>query len=249
MISIKRFVAALMAVLILSFAVPFTGAFAAEESFVLEISADRESVSCGNTVTFTILAKDINVEGGLLSLDVPFRFDTSVFEFIGKAPIYPSEWTAPADFSYSTPKNGLLWLRSLEDSNAFTENGCSRDGALGFRVTLKAKTNAAIGNSTVTINGDGVFEVISGTAADGMCSEVGGTGSSITVAVTAFDILLGDLNGDGKVNNLDASFALKYDAGITDLTAEQKARGDINGDGRVNNLDATVILKIDAGVA
>lgn len=246
---IKRFVAVFMAVLIMGLAVPFMGAFAADNGFALEIKADRASVSCGNIVTFTILAKDINAEGGLISLDVPFRFDTNVFEFIGKAAIYPSEWNAPADFSYSAPKNGLLWLRSLNDSDLFNENGCSRDGVLGFRVTLKAKTNAALGNSTVTVVGDGAFEAVCGTAADGMCSEVGGTGASVTVGVTAFDVLLGDLNGDGKINNLDASVALKYDAGIVDLTAEQKTRGDINGDGKINNLDATVILKIDAGLA
>ncbi len=247
--NIKRFVAALMAVLTFSLALPFTGAFAADGDFVLEITADKESVSCGNTVTFTILAKDISVEGGLISLDVPFRFDTGVFELIGKTPIYPSEWAVPADFSYTSPKNGLLWLRSLNDDGVFNENGCSRDGALGFKLTLKAKKNATLGKTTVTINGDGVFEVISGTAADGMCTEVRGTAADLSVDVIAFDMLYGDLNNDGRVDNLDASFALKYDAGISDLTAEQKTRGDINGDGGINNLDATAILKIDAGIA
>jgi len=57
--------------------------------------------------------------------------------------------------------------------------------------------------------------------------------------------VLGDANGDGKVNNLDATEVLKYDAGIINSIATV---ADVNGDGKVNNLDATEILKYDAGI-
>ncbi len=55
---------------------------------------------------------------------------------------------------------------------------------------------------------------------------------------------LGDTNSDGKVDNLDATVVLKYDAGIVD----EIANADVNKDDKVNNLDATVILKYDAGI-
>lgn len=58
--------------------------------------------------------------------------------------------------------------------------------------------------------------------------------------------ILGDVNGDEKVNNLDATVVLKYDAGIENEIDASVA--DVNGDGKVNNLDATVILKYDAGI-
>jgi len=58
----------------------------------------------------------------------------------------------------------------------------------------------------------------------------------------------GDVNGDGKVNNLDAAQILKYDAGLTELSEEQKQAADFNTDGKVNNLDASQILKYDAGI-
>lgn len=58
----------------------------------------------------------------------------------------------------------------------------------------------------------------------------------------------GDANGDGKLNNLDASEVLKYDAGIIELSAEKLEVSDMNNDGKVNNLDATVMLKYDAGL-
>jgi len=62
------------------------------------------------------------------------------------------------------------------------------------------------------------------------------------------DKTMGDVNCDGKVNNLDATVILKYDAGIIDLTLDEKDIADVNGDGKVNNLDATVVLKYDAGI-
>lgn len=58
----------------------------------------------------------------------------------------------------------------------------------------------------------------------------------------------GDVNDDGRVNNLDATAILKYDAGLIELKGEALKAADFNGDGRVNNLDATEILKEDAGV-
>jgi len=62
------------------------------------------------------------------------------------------------------------------------------------------------------------------------------------IIVPEFD--LGDVNEDGKINNLDATNVLKYDAGIID----EISNADVNNDGKVNNLDATVILKYDAGI-
>jgi len=58
----------------------------------------------------------------------------------------------------------------------------------------------------------------------------------------------GDVNGDTKVNNLDAASILKYDAGIFDETGLDLGVANVNGDTKVNNLDASTILKYDAGI-
>ncbi len=65
---------------------------------------------------------------------------------------------------------------------------------------------------------------------------------------TADSFLLGDVNADGKINNLDAAMILKYDAGIIELSDIEKSAANVNGDASVNNLDATAILKYDAGI-
>ena len=60
-------------------------------------------------------------------------------------------------------------------------------------------------------------------------------------------IYIGDGNGDGILNSLDAALILKYDAKlITDLTPLQLMLCDASGDGIVNSLDAALILKYDA---
>ncbi len=61
-------------------------------------------------------------------------------------------------------------------------------------------------------------------------------------------VVPGDVTGDGKVNSLDASKILQYDAGLTDFTDEQKAAADVTGDGKVNSLDAAKVLRMDAGL-
>lgn len=59
---------------------------------------------------------------------------------------------------------------------------------------------------------------------------------------------VGDGNNDGVINNLDATLALKYDAGLTELDEIALTALDTNVDGITNNLDAATILKYDAGL-
>jgi len=56
---------------------------------------------------------------------------------------------------------------------------------------------------------------------------------------------IGDVDGDGLVDNTDASLILKYDAGLLDEIAQH---ADVDGDGLVDNTDASLILKYDAGI-
>lgn len=60
---------------------------------------------------------------------------------------------------------------------------------------------------------------------------------------------VGDANGDGASNSLDAALLLKFDAGIAILGAAALAACDLNGDGALNSIDAALLLKFDAGNA
>ena len=61
-------------------------------------------------------------------------------------------------------------------------------------------------------------------------------------------VLVGDVNGDGRINARDARVLLRYLAGLEELDATSLAAADYNGDGRVNARDARAILQFLAGI-
>ena len=63
-----------------------------------------------------------------------------------------------------------------------------------------------------------------------------------------YDEILGDVDGSGSVNTLDARLALKIAAGQVRATEAQMLLGDIDEDGQIATTDAADILKIAAGI-
>ena len=65
--------------------------------------------------------------------------------------------------------------------------------------------------------------------------------SLTTVTVSEPTITLGDVNNDGKADNLDAALVYAYYNGRQAFSAQQLAAADVNGDGKVDNQDAALI--------
>ncbi len=57
----------------------------------------------------------------------------------------------------------------------------------------------------------------------------------------------GDVNGDGRVSNLDAKWVAQYLLGERSLTAEQLVRANVTGTGTVNDDDVFWISRYAAG--
>ena len=55
--------------------------------------------------------------------------------------------------------------------------------------------------------------------------------------------ILGDVNGNGRVDTFDSTLILRYLAELDELTDTQKLAADINGNGRVDTFDSTLILR------
>ncbi len=72
------------------------------------------------------------------------------------------------------------------------------------------------------------------------------TSSESSSSEDVVEVVYGDVNGDDKINSLDAAQILKHDALMIQLSDEALLAGDVNGDGKVNSLDAAQILKYDA---
>lgn len=61
-------------------------------------------------------------------------------------------------------------------------------------------------------------------------------------------VMIGDVNGDGNTDSLDALKILKYDVGLTKLENEYLKAADANRKDGVNSLDALKILKYDVNL-
>ena len=72
--------------------------------------------------------------------------------------------------------------------------------------------------------------------------------TAVQIDFEAFESPLGDVNGDGGADSLDAALILQADAGLASLDGEQLISADINADGTADALDAAYILKLDAGL-
>lgn len=217
--------------------------------FTVSVSAPDDTVGVGGVIKVSVTVDSISGEAGLLSVDVPLQYDDTVFECVGVDAVYPEVWGNPQNFSYSQYLNGVFWLRMVNDEDSFgADSGCNQGGVMRFDVRLRVKNSAALGMTEISVAGDNVYFVPSATLADGMCTPVYGNGNSISLEVVEGQGLLGDVNGDGSTDNLDAAYTLRHDANLIQLTETQMAIADVNGDGQVNSLDAAAILRFDAGL-
>ena len=64
---------------------------------------------------------------------------------------------------------------------------------------------------------------------------------------SAPEILYGDVNGDGKVDSLDAMFIYACHNGKKALSEKQRLAADVNGDGKVDSFDAMLVYAYHNG--
>lgn len=91
-----------------------------------------------------------------------------------------------------------------------------------------------------------VTSVSAGETTIWVATEDWGYMAACTVTVTP-NCTAGDINGDGKVNAVDARWILQATSGARTLTEEQKIAADVNGDGKINAVDARWILQVASG--
>ena len=78
-----------------------------------------------------------------------------------------------------------------------------------------------------------------------------GIGYDITVCVSyeesdETEVIYGDVNGDGKVNVIDANLVRKASIKLVDFDENQTVAADVNGDGKINVVDANYIRRFAA---
>ena len=194
----------------------------AAQSATLTLSASKSNVCAGDTFTVTVSVSAVKecFNGGFL-----FDFDKEIFEYVDGTAFVDNY----AIFGVSTINDliaGYFMSQQL---------GYDIEGDL-FQITLKVKDTAPLGS--YTISGIPSITVLN----NGAKEEISSTSNDLTITVVEKGaVVLGDANGDGKVNLRDAIMVLQASNG-KDITIDRTA-ADVNGDGKVNLQDAIRILK------
>ena len=110
--------------------------------------------------------------------------------------------------------------------------------------------------ATVTSIGDNAFsgcealETVTYTGSEEQWNEIeigAGNETFEESDVVIADILLGDVNGDGKVNGTDTNLIFRHVSGTTELTGDQLKAADVNGDGKINGTDTNLVFRFVSG--
>jgi hypothetical protein len=105
---------------------------------------------------------------------------------------------------------------------------------------LRVKDNAPAGNTTVDI---GLTNLRGENNLDLRTQN-----NIIPGIVTVVDFLIGDVNGDGEVDDWDVTFLARHLAGWPGVFETiNKAAADVNGDGEVDDWDVTFLARHLAG--
>ena len=62
------------------------------------------------------------------------------------------------------------------------------------------------------------------------------------------DVLYGDADGNGKIDNIDSVMVYNYYIGLNDLTEDGLRAADVNEDGKVDNIDSVLIYNYYIGL-
>ena len=79
---------------------------------------------------------------------------------------------------------------------------------------------------------------------DGVC---GACGEKDPNSSDEPEVMLGDMNGDGKVNAIDANVMKRIMSGNITPTKAQALAGDLTGDGVVNGMDSNMLARLLSG--
>ena len=198
------------------------------------------SVKVGDTVTLKVSVKDVDTAvmvGGIIAISAPIEWDSKILKFKSyDDTAIPEGWDTFHD--ETAVSNGRFEIHMCDDTGYGMV--CKEDGF--FEITLNF---AAINSGLCRFSAEDI------TVADGEFNEfiLDAPVASVTVVpAPSTELALGDVNGDGGVDSLDAAKILQYDAGLVLLTAKALERADVNKDGGVDALDASKVLQYDAGI-
>lgn len=195
--------------------------------------------------TFTVPIKGDNIIEGNEAFTVTLSSPTVgvIGDGVGVATIVDDDATVARDDAFECDEDAYLVV--ARDAGVLANDTTSR------QTPLEAVVAAAPVHGTLTLNADGSFQYLPEINFNGIDSftyranpgQETSNLATVTLTIRAIDDVLGDMNGDGTLNNFDIQdFELALTDGSTYLIAHPNrqdfsSRGDVNQDGVFNNFD------------
>ena len=192
-----------------------------------KILIENKNAIIGDTVEVAVKLEN---NPGIASMTLRVNYDSSAMKLISVTDAGKLGTAVHSD-KYSSPYT-LCWVNDTATKD-FTENGTI--AILKFQIL----DNAVIGSYPISVSYDYEnFDIYNVNVEKVKLEPVNG---SITVS----NVLIGDVNNDGTVNNLDRLVLTRYLANWVDYpeSAINMTAADVNMDGTVNNLDRLILTR------
>ena len=227
------------------------GAALAVAVFTVDTSVRQTVYAPGDTVNVDVTLSPAEGEAAadLGGMQLALSYDAALFEYAGVSAKNIDFIAAQASDEPSNPDNLNSFLVAHDAGNGMVQlvyvNAAlaPKAGETLFTVSFKVKESVQPGTQ-------GSFSITSQGAYSTAAQLVTGTGMAKTLTITVQESagLLGDVNGDGKIDVTDGAFVFQHIVGIITLDNTQIVHADVDGNGLIDVTDAALIMQYVVGI-